>query len=301
MDKLIDLRQNPALQARIAQRRARRKFQARIAHGVLLTMLGIVILGLFGILAVLIVKGAPSLSLEVLTQPPKGGYYAGGKGGILNAIEGSLLLALGGTLIALLLGLPLALYLNAYADRSRVAGFVRLTMDVLWGVPSLIYGAFAFSLMLFVGLKASLLAGIVTLGLVELPILARGMDEVLRLSPRELVHGALAMGATRLELIPLLIRQALPGLITALLLAFGRGIGDAAAVLFTAGYTDRLPSGLLQPVASLPLAVFFQLNTPYAASQARAYAAALVLTGLVFGASLLGRLVARVTGRYVVR
>lgn len=289
------------IQERIKHRRVRRQLEARIAHAVMLVMLGTVILGLLAILAVLIVKGAPSLTLEVLTQPPKGGYYAGGKGGILNAIEGSLLLALGGTALALVIGLPLALFLNAYADRSRLASFVRLTLDVLWGVPSLIYGAFAFALMLYIGLKASLLAGIITLGLVELPILARGMDEVLRLTPYELRHGALALGATRWELMPLLIRQALPGLITALLLAFGRGIGDAAAVLFTAGYTDRLPSGLLQPVASLPLAVFFQLGTPYAAAQARAYAAALILTALVFGTSVIGRFVARLTGRYVVR
>ncbi len=289
------------LDERLRRHKRRRQLEARLAHGVMFSALAIVLLGLLAILAVIIVRGLPSLSLEMLTDVPHGGYYSGGKGGILNAIEGSLLLAGGGTLFALVIGLPMALYLNAYGHKSRLAEMIRVALDVLWGVPSLIYGAFAFALMLFIGLKASLLAGIVTLGFVELPILARGMDQVLQLVPRDLHHGALALGATPWEVMPLLMRQTLPGLITALLLAFGRGIGDAAAVLFTAGYTDRLPSGLLQPVASLPLAVFFQLSTPYAASQARAYSAALILTGLVFGTSLLGRLVARYAGRYTIR
>ena len=90
----------------------------------------------------------------------------------------------------------------------------------------------------------------------------------------------------------MIVRQALPGIITGTLLAFGRGIGDAAAVLFTAGYTDRLPTSLMRPVASLPLAVFFQLGTPYPEVRQRAYAAALILTIIVLGVSLGSRLLA---------
>jgi phosphate transport system permease protein len=96
-------------------------------------------------------------------------------------------------------------------------------------------------------------------------------------------------------------RQALPGLLTALLLAFGRGIGDAASVLFTAGYTDRLPHSLLDPVASLPLAVFFQLATPYRAVQNRAYACAFILLAIVLIVSLLSRLLSARMARYSVR
>jgi phosphate transport system permease protein len=96
------------------------------------------------------------------------------------------------------------------------------------------------------------------------------------------------------------VRQTVPGLLTASLLAFGRGIGDAASVLFTAGYTDRLPTSLLRPVASLPLAVFFQLGTPVPEVQERAYASALVLTIIILTISLLARLLARRLTRHVI-
>jgi phosphate transport system permease protein len=119
--------------------------------------------------------------------------------------------------------------------------------------------------------------------------------------PRELSEASHALGATRLEAAGILFRQTLPGLITAVLLAFGRGIGDAASVLFTAGYTDNMPQSLLRPVASLPLAVFFQLNTPFPEVQERAYAAALILMVMVLTISLLARLLMKRLGNYVVR
>jgi phosphate transport system permease protein len=223
----------------------------------------------------------------MLTQTPKGGFYLGKEGGILNAIVGSLYLAIGGTLIALVLALPMALYLEAYARRSRWADLVRLSLDVLWGIPSIVYGAFGFTLMLAVGLRASLLGGIITLALVELPIMTRAIDEVIRNMPFDLEQASYALGSTRLETATKVVtRQMLPGIITAVLLAFGRGIGDAAAVLFTAGYTDRMPTSLFRPVASLPLAVFFQLSTPFPEVQRRGYASALILTALILIISL---------------
>jgi phosphate transport system permease protein len=155
--------------------------------------------------------------------------------------------------------------------------------------------------MLFVGLRASLLAGMITLALVELPILVRTMDEVVRMVPTELTESTYALGTTRLELLGILLRQTLPGLATAVLLAFGRGIGDAAAVLFTAGYTDAMPTSLLRPTASLPLAIFFQLSSPFPTVQARAYASALVLTALILVISLLARLSLRALSKHVVR
>jgi phosphate transport system permease protein len=122
----------------------------------------------------------------MLTQAPTAGYYLGEGGGILNAILGSLYLAGGGTLLALLLSLPIALYLEVYARSSLWASLVRLALDVLWGIPSIVYGAFGFTLMLALGLRASLLGGILTLALVELPIMTRAMDEIIRLMPFEL-------------------------------------------------------------------------------------------------------------------
>jgi phosphate transport system permease protein len=202
----------------------------------------------------------------------------------------------------LALGLPVALYLGVYLRRSRWANMVRLSLDVLWGIPSIVYGAFGFTIMLALGMRASLLGGILALTFLELPIMTRAMDEIISMMPRELEQASLAMGATRLETaLRVVIRQTLPGIATAVLLAFGRGIGDAASVLFTAGYTDRLPTSLLRPVASLPLAVFFQLGTPFPEVQQRAYASALVLTIIVLIVSLGSRLIAGRLGRYVVR
>ena len=254
------------------------------------------------ILGTVVWRGIGALNLAMLTQTPKGGYYLGKEGGILNAIVGSLYLALGGTLLAMVFSLPIALYLQIYAAHSRRAEVTRLALDVLWGVPSIVYGAFGFIIMLSLGMRASLLGGIITLALLELPIMARGMDEAIAMVPAALKEASFAMGATRLETaLKVVVRQTGPALLTAVLLAFGRGIGDAAAVLFTAGYTDRLPDSLLSPAASLPLAVFFQLGTPFPAVQERAYASALILTFIVLALSLISRRLARRLTKHMIR
>ncbi len=278
-----------------------KRLEERIMVGLMMASLVVVVGSLCLIVATVLVKGLPALNLNMLIQTPKGGYYLGKEGGILNAILGSLALAGGATLLSLLVGLGVALYLRSFAPR-RLRHWVRLAMDVLWGIPSIVYGAFGFTLLLWLGLRASLLGGIITLALLELPIMVRTMDEVLTMTPFELEEAAFALGATRLEAaFKVLARQAAPGLLTAVLLAFGRGIGDAAIVLFTAGYTDRLPAGLLRPAASLPLAVFFQLGTPIPQVQERAYAAALVLMAIVLLISLCTRLLTRRMSSRVIR
>ena len=254
------------------------------------------------ILYTVLSKGLPAMNWAMLTQTPKGGYYLGKEGGILNAIIGSLYLAGGGTLLALLFSLPLALFLEVYARRSRLANLIRLSLDVLWGIPSIVYGAFGFIIMLSLNMRSSLLGGIIVLALLEIPIMVRAMDEVIRLTPADLEAASLALGATRLETaIHVVARQVLPGIATAVLLAFGRGIGDAASVLFTAGYTDRIPTSLMRPAASLPLAVFFQLNTPFPEVQQRAYAAALILTLIVLVISLGSRWLSSRLSKYAVK
>ncbi len=113
---------------------------------------------------------------------------------------------------------------------------------MLNGVPSIVYGAFGFTIMIYFGLRASLLGGIIAIALLILPMLIRSMDEVIRLVPRELLDASYALGATRWETaLKVVARQSLPGILTAVLIAFGRGIGDAAAVIFTAGFTDAIP------------------------------------------------------------
>jgi phosphate transport system permease protein len=254
------------------------------------------------ILWTVLVKGLPALTWDMISQTPKGGFYLGKEGGILNAIIGSLYMALGGTFIAFLFSLPLALYLETYLSESRWGHWVRLSLDVLWGVPSIVYGAFGFSIMLALGMRASLIGGILVLALLEFPIMTRAMDEVIRRMPSELEQAALALGSTRWEVATrVVIRQMMPGIVTAILLAFGRGIGDAASVLFVAGYTDRLPTSFFSPAASLPLAVFFQLGTPFPEVQQRAYASALILTIIVLVISLGSRFLAARAGRFTIK
>jgi len=264
----------------------------------------IVVTGSFTfLLAVICVKGLPAINLAMLTQTPQGGYYVGKAGGILNAILGSLLLGFGATVIAFSVSVPLVFYINMYRRKgSRFAFFLRFLLDVLWGIPSIVYGAFGFTIMMFFGLRASLLAGILTVGFMTVPIMARGMDEVLKMVPFEIKEASLAMGANRWETsVKVVLRQALPGIITAVLIAFGRGISDAAAVLFTAGFTDSLPGSLLQPVATLPLAIFFQLGTPFPEVQQRGYAAAVILTAIVLFVSILARVLSRKLSKYVIK
>lgn len=254
------------------------------------------------ILGTIVWRGLPALNIAMLTQIPKGGYYLGKEGGILNAIIGSLYLAGGATILALSISLPIAIYLQTYAARFRFAEIVRLSLDVLWGIPSIIYGAFGFTLMLFLGMRASLLGGIIALALLEIPIMVRGMDETIAMVPPPLKEASFSLGATRLETsIKVILRQTGPGLLTSVLLAFGRAIGDAASVLFTAGYTDRIPDSLFSPAASLPLAVFFQLGTPFPAVQERAYASALILTILILLLSLISRKLASRLNKNIIR
>ena len=263
----------------------------------------VVLLSLLLILGTILWKSVPALSFSMLTKTPRGGFYLGKEGGILNAIVGSLYLAVGATVLAFLLSLPLALYLNLYKGKgSKTAAWTRFFLDVLWGVPSIVYGAFGFIVMLALGLRASLLAGILTVALLEFPIMCRAIDEVMRLVPRELKEASDSLGATRFETaFKVFVRQAAPGILTGVLLAFGRGIGDAASVLFTAGFTDRVPASLADPAATLPLAIFFQLGTPFPEVQQRAYASAAILTLIILLISLAGRAMSRKATRHVVK
>lgn len=235
-------------------------------------------------------KGWSAMSWDMISKLPGGGFYIGKEGGFLNAIVGSLYIVGASTLIGLLISIPVVFYLNIYLKKSsKVAYIVRLAYDVLFGIPSIVYGAFGFAIMVYLGIKASLLGGIIVITLLIIPIFVRSMDEVAKEFPREILDATYSLGATRWETIRVVVRQIAPGIATATLLSIGRAIGDAAAVMFTAGYTDSIPTSLSQPAATLPLAVFFQLSSPIAEVQERAYAAALVLTVIVLILSLLGR------------
>ena len=279
-----------------------RRLEETLFKGFMIASLALVLGVLAGMILVIVLRGASSLSLSMLIQTPKGGYYLGKEGGIANAIVGSLYLAFGASLLSFLLGLPIAFALQKEYLGRRLAWITRLSLDILWGTPSIVYGAFGFIVMVYFGFTASLLGGIIALALLMLPIMTRSIEEVIRMIPPELKELTYALGATRIETtLTVVVRQALPGMVTGILLAFGRGIGDAASILFTAGYTDYLPRSLFDPVASLPLAVFFQVATPIPEVQNRAYASALILLMIVLIISLASRLLSRRFSRHIIR
>jgi phosphate transport system permease protein len=247
--------------------------------------------GLLVILGTIIWKGLPSMSWSMITQTPRGGYYLGKEGGILNAILGSIYLGVGSTFLAVILSIPVVIYMNVYLKKnSFFSNTLRLCFDVMWGIPSIVYGAFGFTLMILFGLKTSLLAAIIIVSIVILPVIIRSVDEVIRMISDGLFEASYSLGATRLQTsVRVILKQASPGITTAILVAFGRAIGDAAAVLFTAGYTDYIPTSLFQSAATLPLAIFFQLSTPFPEVQDRAIASAFILTMIILITSLLAR------------
>ncbi len=272
-----------------------RKFEETICKIItqLATYSLVIILGY--IIYIVFKNGLNSLTWEMISKVPSGGYYYGGDGGVLNAIVGSLYIALGATLIAVLIGVPAALYINSHLIRSkRKQNIIRYVLDALWGIPSIVYGAFGFMLMVFLGIGASLLAGIITVSFLITPIVIRSFDDVLATIPNGLHEASLSLGLTHTETaFKVLFKQGFSGFITAVLLAFGRGIGDAASVLFTAGYTDLLPGNLDEPAATLPLAIFFQLGSPIPEVRQRAYAAGVILTIIILIISVSSRLISR--------
>ena len=235
-------------------------------------------------------KGWSAMSWEMISSLPGGGFYIGKEGGFLNAIVGSLYIVGASATLGLMISIPVVFYLNVYLKkRSKFAYAARLAYDVLFGIPPIVYGAFGFTIMIYFGLRTSLLGGIIVITLLIVPVFIRSMDEAARQFPRGILDAAYSLGATRYETIRVVLRQILPGIATASLLSIGRAIGDAAAVMFTAGYTDNIPTSFSQPAATLPLAVFFQLGSPIKEVQERAYAAALVLTLIVLTLSITGR------------
>jgi phosphate transport system permease protein len=267
-----------------------RFIEEKIFKVLMMTATFMVVVLVVSILSTIVVKGWTAMNWDMIFRLPGGGFYIGKEGGILNAIVGSLYIVGASAALGLIISIPVVFYLNIYMKkRSTWAYIARMSYDVLFGIPSIVYGAFGFSIMIWFGLRTSLLGGIIVVTLLIIPIFIRSMDEVARQFPHDILEATYSLGATRFETISVVLRQIAPGVATATLLSVGRAIGDAAAVMFTAGYTDRIPTALSQPAATLPLSVFFQLSSPVKEVQDRAYASALILTLIVLILSIIGR------------
>ena len=249
----------------------------------------LVILVVASIICTIFVKGFGSLSLDMVTKVPGRNWNTTDDGGFINAIWGSVIVVAPATLIAMVVSIPVVFYMNLYRRRSNWLSYVaRLAYDVLYGIPSIVYGAFAFMIMVMVGMRASVLGGIIVSTLLIIPMFIRNGDEISKSVPDDMIDAAYSLGATKWETLKVVVRQVLPGMATATLLAVGKAIGDAAAVMFTAGFSDSMATSLSSPTATLPLAIFNWVTMPDP-FPGRAYAAALVLTVIVLILSLGGR------------
>lgn len=259
----------------------------------MLTLTGIAALSvvsvLFLILGYLIYNGGKSLNWAFFTQLPKPVGETGG--GMANAIVGSLKLLL----LAAVMGLPVGLMAGVYLAEfgGRTFGFlVRYTTDLLNGVPSIVMGIFAYSLVVIPMRHFSTLAGGVALGVMVIPITLRSTEEFLRSVPGSLREGAMALGASKWKTIATVVLPAArAGIVTGMLLALARVAGETAPLLFTAFGNQFWSPGWNQPIASLPVMIYTYAIAPYEDWHRQAWAAGLVLLGLVLIANVGTRLV----------
>jgi phosphate transport system permease protein len=267
---------------------------------VMLTLTGVacfaVVAVLFMILGYLVWNGGKSLNWDFFTQLPKPVGEVGG--GMANAIVGSLKL-LG---LAAVIGLPIGLMAGVYLAEfgGSVFSFVtRYTTDLLNGVPSIVMGIFAYTLLVLPVKHFSALAGGVALGVMVVPITVRATEEFLRAVPKSMREGAMALGASKWKTIATVILPAASGgIITGMLLSLARVAGETAPLLFTA-FSNRFWSpGLNQPIASLPVMIYTYAIAPYDDWHRQAWAAGLVLLAMVLVANLGCRLVLNRRGAY---
>jgi phosphate transport system permease protein len=262
-------------------------------NALMLTLTGVaafsVVSVLFLILGYLIYNGGKSLNWAFFTQIPKPVGETGG--GMANAIVGSLKLLLLAAVMGLPVGLMAGIYLAEFGGRTF--GFlVRYTTDLLNGVPSIVMGIFAYSLVVVPMRHFSTLAGGVALGIMVIPITLRSTEAFLRSVPGSLREGAMALGASKWKTIATVILPAArAGIVTGMLLALARVAGETAPLLFTAFGNQFWSPGWNQPISSLPVMIYTYAISPYDDWHRQAWAAGLVLLGLVLVANVGTRVV----------
>jgi phosphate transport system permease protein len=281
---------------RFAVSPARRR-RDRIARGSILGATVIALVPLALIVYYLLSKGLGSWSPSFFTTDPTGNtFFASSSiGGIKSAILGTIEIVALASALAVPIGIGVAVWLVEYGRESPFAQTVRFFVDVLTGVPSIVFGLFVY-IVLIVGTGTSYAAykGSFALALLMLPVVTRSAEVVLQLVPASLRESALALGAPRWRVIfRIVLPTALPGLVTGVLLAVARAAGETAPLLFTAFGNQFWSLSLREPIAALPLQIFSYAISPYDAWHSLAWAGALVLIALIFIISLIARVATR--------
>lgn len=277
--------------ATTAARHRRRRAVSAVMLGLTSLAALITVVPLILILVYLVRSGAGALDADFFLQTPAPVGETGG--GLANAIVGTFLLVV----LATVLGLPIAIGAGIFlaeAGRSRLGDFVRFVSDVMNGIPSIVTGIFVWATVVVAMGTFSAVAGAVALAVMLIPMVSRTTEEMIRLVPREVRDGSLALGATRWRTtFSVILPAARSGIVTGVLVAVARIAGETAPLLFTAFGSPFWSLRLDQPIAALPLQIFQYAISPYEAWHRQAWAAALVLIGLVLATSLLARFLIR--------
>jgi len=244
------------------------------------------------IISVIVVRGVGALNLSFFTQLPTPPGVPGG--GLANAIIGTLVLTLAATLIAVPLGLLAGVYLAEFSEDSKMADFSRFSANVLMGMPSIIVGVFAYTIVVVPLGNFSGYAGALALAILMLPVVARTTEDMLRLVPNTLRESALALGVPRWKVtLAIVFRAAKAGLITGVLLAVARVSGETAPLLFTALNSPYWFHSLGEPTSNLTVTIFDYAMSPYPDWQQKAWGASLLITAGVLLVTLLARFILR--------
>ncbi|RLC44664.1 MAG: phosphate ABC transporter permease PtsA [Candidatus Coatesbacteria bacterium] len=242
------------------------------------------------IITYIIIKGYSVLSWEFISQPPKMSMT---KGGILPAIVGTALLSIGAILFSLPFGVLSSIYLNEYARGERIKRIIRVGVNSLAGVPSVVFGLFGLAIFVkYFNFGVSVLSGSLTLGILILPIIIRATEEALKMVPNSFREASLAMGATRWQTtIKVVLPSALPNILTGVILSIGRAAGETAPILFTAAafYLIGLPNSIFDKVMALPYHIYALMTEgTFPKEQTTiAYGTAFVLLVLVLGMNII--------------
>jgi phosphate transport system permease protein len=276
---------------------AARRRRDRMARGSILAATGVALVPLVLIVYYLLSKGLGSWSLSFFTTDPTGNtFFASSSiGGIKSAILGTIEIVALASALAVPLGLGVAVWLVEYGRNSRFAHTVRFFVDVLTGVPSIMFGLFVYiALIVGTGTSYAGYKGSFALALLMLPVVTRSAEVVLLLVPGSLRESALALGAPRWRVIlRIVLPTALPGLVTGVLLAIARAAGETAPLLFTAGATLKTNFELNGFMNSLPMQIYTDVTSPTTSVVNRAWGAALTLVVMILLLNLLARTLAR--------
>jgi phosphate transport system permease protein len=242
-------------------------------------------------------KGLGSWSVDFFTTDPTGNTFFKNSqiGGIKSAILGTLEIVALASAISIPIGICVAIWLVEYGRQSRFANMVRFAVDVMTGVPSIIFGLFIYiALIVGTGSTYAGYKGSFALALLMLPVVIRAAEVILRLVPGELRESALALGAPRWRVIfRIVLPTALPGMLTGVLLAVARAAGETAPLLFTAGATLKTNFNVNQFTNSLPVQIYSDVTSPTTSVEHRAWGAALTLVSMILLLNVLARFVSR--------